>query len=86
MLPHVIKSIADRETPVVTPVHGPRSMKLGSGKVVGKVLIVDRVCSSAKLLFYNGSSADQGFRKASNYPLPAPISHVPGSFGQDTSD
>ena len=44
MLPHVIKSIADREKAVVTPVHGPRSMKLGSGKVVGKVLIVDRVC------------------------------------------
>ena len=41
MLPHVIKSIADRETPVVTPVHGPRPMKLGSGKVVGKVLMVD---------------------------------------------
>ena len=43
MLPNVIKSIADRETPLVTPVRGPRSMKLGSGKVVDKVLIVDHV-------------------------------------------
>ena len=33
----------ERETASVTPVRGPRSMELGSGKVAGKVLIVDHM-------------------------------------------
>ena len=32
------------------PVHSPRYMELGSGKVAGKVLIVDHMLCSAKLL------------------------------------
>ena len=41
--PPSIKSKADRETPSVTPIRGPLSMELGSGKVAGKVLIVEHV-------------------------------------------
>ena len=39
-----------QKTPTVTPVLGPRSMELGSGKVANKVLIVDHTLCSAKLL------------------------------------
>ena len=34
---------SERETVPVTLVRGPRSMELGSGKVAGKVLIVDHM-------------------------------------------
>ena len=34
---------SDAETALVTPVRGPRSLELGSGKVAGKVLIVDHM-------------------------------------------
>ena len=37
------KALLKLETAPVTPVHGPRSMELGSGKVAGKVLIVDHI-------------------------------------------
>ena len=37
------KALLKLETAPVTPVHGPRSMELGSGKVAGKVLIVDHM-------------------------------------------
>ena len=42
----------------VTPVRGPRSMKLGSGKVAGKDLIVDHILCSAKLLILVDSVAN----------------------------
>ena len=35
------RSISEARTAPVNPVRGPRSIKLGSGKVVGKALIVD---------------------------------------------
>ena len=41
--PPSTKFIANRETAPVTPVRGPRSMELGSGKVAGKVLIVEHM-------------------------------------------
>ena len=37
------KTIADCQTATVTPVRGPRTLELGSGKVAGKVLIVDHM-------------------------------------------
>ena len=41
--PPSTKSKSDEQTASVTPFRGPRSMELGSGKVAGKVLIVDHV-------------------------------------------
>ena len=43
-------SKTDAETAPVTPVRGPRTLELGSGKVAGKVLIVDHMWRYAKLL------------------------------------
>ena len=37
------KCESDAETAPVTPVRGPRFTELGSGKVAGKVLIVDHI-------------------------------------------
>ena len=36
-------SKADCQSQSVTPVRGPRTLELGSGKVAGKVLIVDHM-------------------------------------------
>ena len=50
----------------VTPVRGPQSMELGSGKFAGKVVIVNQYAGSAKILILIETVIEWCLGKASN--------------------